>query len=179
MSHMRGYQYLRIVYYELTNLYSVILSSGEGQCHNLSLARDLKHWKSLIESQGITRHMFLLQPPFYSRNTTEMYKKILHQPLEFKSNVITLKAKNILEQVCSKALTILLRSSMLSLLSFHRPARVDDYFARPLVETIWYHVKEELLHTKYRKKKNRHSIWWMKMDLSHLHKNERNKHVNN
>jgi serum/glucocorticoid-regulated kinase 3 len=41
-------------------------------------------------------------PPFYSRNTNEMYKKILYHPLEFKSNVITLKAKNILEQLLEK-----------------------------------------------------------------------------
>lgn len=41
-------------------------------------------------------------PPFYSRNTNEMYKKILYHPLEFKSNVITLKAKSILEQLLEK-----------------------------------------------------------------------------
>lgn len=39
------------------------------------------------------------QPPFYSRDTAEMYEHILHKSLRFRSNVASSAARNILDGV--------------------------------------------------------------------------------
>ena len=42
--------------------------------------------------------LFLSQPPFYSRNTAEMYDNILNKPLRLRTN-ISHSARHILEGV--------------------------------------------------------------------------------
>ena len=42
--------------------------------------------------------VFLFQPPFYSRDTAEMYENILHKPLRLRTN-ISASARNVLEGV--------------------------------------------------------------------------------
>ena len=42
--------------------------------------------------------IFSSQPPFYSRDTAEMYDNILHKPLRLRTN-ISASARNVLEKV--------------------------------------------------------------------------------
>jgi serine/threonine protein kinase len=44
---------------------------------------------------------FFFQPPFYSRNTAEMYDNILNKPLQLKPN-ITNSARHLLEGLLQK-----------------------------------------------------------------------------
>lgn len=54
--------------------------------------------KTSVESEGIP---FFFQPPFYSRNTAEMYDNILNKPLQLKPN-ITNSARHLLEGLLQK-----------------------------------------------------------------------------
>lgn len=44
-------------------------------------------WFDLMLTEVIYVSFVLFQPPFYSRNTAEMYNNILHKPLVLKPNV--------------------------------------------------------------------------------------------
>ena len=46
----------------------------------------------------LTEILFLFQPPFYSRDTAEMYDNILYKPLRLRTNVST-SARSLLEGV--------------------------------------------------------------------------------
>lgn len=48
---------------------------------------------------AVTYEMMYGLPPFYSRDTSEMYDNILHKPLRLRTN-ISQSARHLLEQVC-------------------------------------------------------------------------------
>lgn len=109
--------------------------------------------------QLITRYLtFLylslssLQPPFYSRNTAEMYDNILNKPLQLKPN-ITNSARHLLEGLLQKDRTKRLGAkedfvsvSLGSLGEGVRKKRLD-YASRlqlPLSELIWFPFPQQM-----------------------------------